>query len=123
QLFDAGRKRLNLPRALAPGGGPRRQQQDDDDDDGEEGGDQRLNLPRRPHLAHRRHFDLPDSLAAEREAAADLVQGLGAIRPDPVTEADDLLLALREGSEGAANLSTEIATDRHVLRRRRIGLE
>src|SRR5260221_7455034 len=64
-----------------------------------------------PQLAEGLGLDLPDALAGDREALADLLQGVLAAVAEPEAHLDDLLLAGGEGLEERFRLLLEVDVD------------
>src|SRR5258706_1352446 len=65
-------------------------------------------------LAQGLGFDLPDALAGDREALADLLQGVLAAVAEPEAHLDDLLLAGGEGLQERLRLLLEVDVDHRL---------
>src|SRR5207237_3285628 len=59
---------------------------------------------RAAQLAERLRLDLPDTLARDREALADLFEGVVGLLADAEAQTQDLLFARREGGEDFSGL-------------------
>src|SRR6476619_7839535 len=71
---------------------------------------------RMPQLAQRLGLDLPDAFAGDREALADLLEGVLAAIADAEAHLDDLLLAGRERLQHRLGLLTQVQVDDRIRR-------
>src|SRR3989442_11391851 len=72
---------------------------------------------RMAQLAERLGLDLPDALAGDREALADLFQRVLALFADAEPQPEDLLLLRRQRGQRPLHLGREILTQQRVVRR------